>query len=95
MVVPRPWPSAGDFDEAFHEAVGVTTIPHMPTRRSRPTRARKAQSSAPPATQVAFHPVDDRVIVSGGVDPTETDQLRALEAGWDELLSCEISLVQV
>jgi hypothetical protein len=44
---------------------------------------------------VAFHPVDDRVIVSGGVDPTETDQLRALEAGWDELLSCEISLVQV
>jgi hypothetical protein len=76
----------GDFDEAFHEGVCVTTISHMPTRRSRPTRARKAQSSAPPATQGTV-PVAAPVVVSRGLDPTETDQLRALEAGWDELLS--------
>jgi hypothetical protein len=31
--------------------------------------------------------VDPVAQLSRGVDPTETSQLRALEAGWDELLT--------
>jgi hypothetical protein len=34
------------------------------------------------------HPATDPVAqLSRSVDPTETSQLRALEAGWDELLT--------
>jgi hypothetical protein len=61
----------------------------MSTRRSRPPRARKSRSSEAPSQLLA---VGDMAIsathpVPRDIDPTETAQLRALEAGWDELLS--------
>jgi hypothetical protein len=62
----------------------------MSTRRSRPSRSRKARpSEAPPVTDVAVAApkVDPLDALARTVDPTETAQLRALEAGWDELLS--------
>jgi len=61
----------------------------MSTRRSRPPRARKARPSEAPQNDVAIVPslVDPVAELSRSVDPTETSQLRALEAGWDELLS--------
>jgi len=61
----------------------------MSTRRSRPPRARKARSSeAPPQIQVASDAsVSATHPVSREIDATETAQLRALEAGWDELLA--------
>lgn len=61
----------------------------MSTRRSRPTRARKARASEAPPDDVAIvQPrVDALAQLSSRVDPTQTSQLRALEAGWDELLT--------
>ncbi|MGH7295950.1 MAG: hypothetical protein ACRELB_13500 [Polyangiaceae bacterium] len=63
----------------------------MSTRRSRPPRARKARPSEAPQTDVAVlatGPAVDAVAeLARHVDPTETAQLRALEAGWDELLT--------
>ncbi|HEY6459443.1 MAG TPA: hypothetical protein VIY73_04805 [Polyangiaceae bacterium] len=64
----------------------------MSTRRSRPSRARKARSSEAPQTDVAVAPskaasVEQLEQLARAVDPTETSQLRALEAGWDELLT--------
>jgi hypothetical protein len=61
----------------------------MSTRRSRPPRARKARATEPPQNDVAIlaAAVDPVVQLSRTVDPTETSQLRALEAGWDELLT--------
>lgn len=66
-------------------------IPAMPSRRSRPSsRSRKARPSEAPPTDVAValpaapDPVEQ---LARAVDPSETSQLRALEAGWDELLS--------
>ncbi len=61
----------------------------MSTRRSRPPRARKARSSEAPSQ---LHAAGDMAAsathpVSRDIDPTETAQLRALEAGWDELLA--------
>jgi hypothetical protein len=60
----------------------------MPTRRSRPPRARKARASEAPPDDVAIVTprVDPLAQLSSRVDPTQTSQLRALEAGWDELL---------
>ncbi|HEY5241221.1 MAG TPA: hypothetical protein VIJ22_07145 [Polyangiaceae bacterium] len=61
----------------------------MSTRRSRPPRARKARASEAPQNDVAIlaSAVDPLAQLSRSVDPTETSQLRALEAGWDELLT--------
>jgi hypothetical protein len=61
----------------------------MSTRRSRPPRARKARATDAPQNDVAIlaAAVDPLVQLSRTVDPTETSQLRALEAGWDELLT--------
>jgi hypothetical protein len=36
---------------------------------------------------IVASPADPVAELSRSVDPTETSQLRALEAGWDELLS--------
>jgi hypothetical protein len=63
----------------------------MTTRRSRPPRSRKPRTSEPPQTDVDVTMLtsqDPRVTLgSHAADPTVTGQLRALEAGWDELLS--------
>ena len=62
----------------------------MSTRRSRAPRSRKSRNSEVPPNDVAVTaPVTDSVtrLVAEQVDPTQTSQLRALEAGWDELLS--------
>jgi hypothetical protein len=64
----------------------------MSTRRSRPSRARKARPSEAPQADVAVAPpmaasVEQLEQLARAVDPTETSQLRALEAGWDELLT--------
>jgi hypothetical protein len=63
----------------------------MSTRRSRAQRSRKAQNSEVPQTDVAITtpPAESvvRLVAEQQVDPTQTGQLRALEAGWDELLS--------
>ncbi len=68
------------------------------TRRSRPpspsARSRKSRTTEPPQTLGQGHmsapviPVHGSldVLASARPDPTETAQLRALEAGWDELL---------
>jgi hypothetical protein len=63
----------------------------MPSRRSRPSsRSRKARPSEAPPSDVAVVPgpsaADSVEELARAVDPTETGQLRALEAGWDELL---------
>ena len=61
----------------------------MSNRRSRPSRSRKARpSEAPKSDVVLAAPKADAVgELARAVDPTETSQLRALEAGWDELLA--------
>ncbi|HEX8793250.1 MAG TPA: hypothetical protein VF765_20040 [Polyangiaceae bacterium] len=62
----------------------------MSTRRSRAPRSRKSRNSDVPQTDVAATtPATDSIaqLVAEQVDPTQTGQLRALEAGWDELLS--------
>ena len=61
----------------------------MSTRRSRSPRARKARASEAPQNDVAImgSAIDPLAQLSRSVDPTETSQLRALEAGWDELLT--------
>ena len=62
----------------------------MSNRRSRSTRARKAPVAEAPARDVAVvaAPASDPLAeLARAVDPSETAQLRALEAGWDELLS--------
>ncbi len=62
----------------------------MSNRRSRTSRSRKNRSSELPQQDVAVAraPAADPVAeMASAVDPTETAQLRALEAGWDELLS--------
>jgi hypothetical protein len=72
----------------FHEAsLGVASAA-MSNRRSR-SRDRKARASdATPqdVAVVATRPagLDD---LARTMDPSQTAQLRALEAGWDELLS--------
>lgn len=65
----------------------------MSNRRSRASRSRKATASvapppdaAPDMSVSAVHPVA-RERDPNAPSPTETAQLRALEAGWDELLS--------
>jgi hypothetical protein len=62
----------------------------MSTRRSRPPRSRKTRTTEPPQNDVAVQVVESAQMHLGtlaGHDPTQTGQLRALEAGWDELLS--------
>jgi hypothetical protein len=62
----------------------------MSTRRQRAQRSRKTQNSEVPQTDVAVTapPAESVVrLVAEQMDPTQTGQLRALEAGWDELLS--------
>jgi len=63
----------------------------MSTRRQRANRSRKPQSSEVPQTDVAVTapPAESvvRLVAEQPLDPTQTGQLRALEAGWDELLS--------
>jgi hypothetical protein len=62
----------------------------MPSRRSKP-RVRKARTTGTPPNDVAvpasLAAADPVAELARAVDPTETAQLRALEAGWDELLS--------
>lgn len=60
------------------------------TRRSRPPRSRKTRTTEPPqsasfdaALQASQTPLESHA----SHDPTQTGQLRALEMGWDELLS--------
>lgn len=65
-------------------------LPPMANRRTRSPRARKAPTSeaAHDDVAVASPPAADSLAqLARSVDPTETAQLRALEAGWDELLS--------
>lgn len=64
----------------------------MSTRRSRPSRARKSRPSQSPQpvaldAPVLASPEAAGVPVSEVADPSMTAQLRALEAGWDELLA--------
>ncbi len=63
----------------------------MSTRRQRAQRSRKPQNSEVPQTDVAVTapPAESvvRLVAEQQMDPTQTGQLRALEAGWDELLS--------
>lgn len=62
----------------------------MSTRRSRASRSRKSRNSEVPQTDVAVTTPAMQsavLLVAEPVDPTQTGQLRALEAGWDELLS--------
>jgi hypothetical protein len=63
----------------------------MTTRRSRPPRSRKSRTTEPPQTQndVTMLPAHASLDALAGAlpDPSETAQLRALEAGWDELLT--------
>jgi len=65
----------------------------MTTRRSRPPRSRKTRTAEPIQNDVAVLTLPDPLDHLRGhehvqtLDPTETGQLRALEAGWDELLS--------
>jgi hypothetical protein len=61
----------------------------MSTRRSRPPRARKARNTEAPPTDVAVvaSAADPVAELARRVDASETSQLRALEAGWDELLT--------
>jgi hypothetical protein len=62
----------------------------MSTRRSRPPRSRKVRASEPPpetdlaSIAAATAPV---IVHARQTDPSQTAELRALEAGWDELLS--------
>jgi hypothetical protein len=63
----------------------------MTTRRSRPPRSRKSRASEAPQNDVALLSTSAADVALGAplavsVDPTTTAQLRALEAGWDELL---------
>lgn len=66
----------------------------MSTRRSRPPRSRKTPAAEPAQTDVAVLAPQTPLMGTlpghrheGALDPTQTSQLRALEAGWDELLS--------
>ena len=59
----------------------------MTTRRSRPPRSRKTRSTEPPTADVSVAPLRLAGLDAALTDPTETAQLRALEAGWDELLT--------
>jgi len=64
----------------------------MSTRRQRAQRPRKPQNSEVPQTDVAVTAPPAESVVrlvaeQQQMDPTQTGQLRALEAGWDELLS--------
>jgi len=58
----------------------------MSTRRSRPPRSRKTRTTEPPQNDAVQTP-QMHLGTLAGHDPTQTGQLRALEAGWDELLS--------
>lgn len=62
----------------------------MSTRRSRAPRSRKSRPSEVPSaeavTAAAPATTDQAGLPSHRNDPTQTSQLRALEAGWDELL---------
>jgi hypothetical protein len=60
----------------------------MSTRRSRPPRSRKTRAAEPvPADLLTLAAATDPAVLQAQTDPTQTAQLRALEAGWDELLS--------
>jgi len=60
----------------------------MSTRRSRAPRTRKARTSEAPESQVlAVASASAGAEAARTKDPTQTSQLRALEAGWDELLA--------
>lgn len=64
----------------------------MSTRRSRPSRSRKSRPSQAPQhvaldAPVLAPPGAADVLVTAVTDPSMTAQLRALEAGWDELLA--------
>jgi hypothetical protein len=58
----------------------------MSNRRTRSSRARKARPvEAPPAT-VQESGAPEATPVRAPADPTQTGELRALDAGWDEIL---------
>lgn len=72
-------------------AVKPLGFAHM-TRRSRAPRARKDMSEAAspsprPSDVLAPRTISAMQPVSRPVEATETDELSALEAGWDELLA--------
>ena len=59
----------------------------MSTRRSRPPRSRKVRASEPPAeTDLAALAAATAPVIVHKTDSSQTAELRALEAGWDELL---------
>lgn len=63
----------------------------MTTRRSqRPPRSRKASATDTMQTSAPAVSLDVPLTASSApppLDPTQTAQLRALEAGWDDLLT--------
>ena len=58
----------------------------MSSRRSRPPRSRKSRTSDLPQGDAAVAQASAAAQAPKAGDPTQTSQLRALEAGWDELL---------
>jgi hypothetical protein len=61
----------------------------MSTRRSRRSRARNSSPSEAPRQDIALAqlaPDPVAPLVRQSTDPSTTAQLRAIEAGWDELL---------
>jgi hypothetical protein len=65
------------------------TLPDMSTRRSRPPRGRKSRNpEAPPSEVQVILPQAARVADERSAQPdAPSDELAALEAGWDELLA--------
>jgi hypothetical protein len=61
----------------------------MSTRRSRPPRSRKVRASEPPPTDLAALAAATNPVIThtNPTDSSQTAELRALEAGWDELLA--------
>ena len=59
----------------------------MSTRRSRPPRSRKVRASEPPPEADLAAVTAPVIAHARQTDPSQTAELRALEAGWDELLS--------
>ncbi len=65
------------------------TLLLMSTRRSRPPRGRKSRNpEAPPSEIQVVVPPAARAAEEGSTQPeTPSDELAAIEAGWDELLA--------
>jgi hypothetical protein len=79
------------FDGSLKDAcIGwIAYAPTMSTRRSRPPRGRKSRNpEAPPSeVQVILPPATTVADERGAQSDPPSDELAALEAGWDELLA--------